>query len=238
MEAIAPHIRLLLQARPRAEDRGSGSRGVRFAALGAGNLLLCSYFERFLQDVTGTSTLMTLLFLESLFLTVWVIRHFLSAIAPVLYRASLFGTSASSRFWFTFLGTTSHPLFLTLWGTTVIAIVVLCASSPGGVLLAMCITLALGLNMITVIPAVLLLTNRRPNAVGLLLLIGGGLALLGAMASLLTWSSGILATILPLAWSAEGLRAVRLGDFWTAAHSLVLLTLFPAAAVLLGRRYG
>lgn len=238
MEAIAPHIRLLLRARPRPDDRSSGYRGVRFAALGAGNLLLCSYFERFLQDVTDTSALLTLLFLESMFLAVWIINHFLSAIAPVLYRASLFGTSSSSRFWFTFLGTTSHPLFLTLWGTTVIATVVLCASSPGGALIAICITLALGLNMVTVILTVLLLTNRRPNAVGLLLLFGGGLAVLGAMASLLTWSSGMLAIILPLAWSAEGLRAIRLGDSWTAAHSLLLLTLFPAAAMLLGRRYG
>lgn len=238
MEAIAPHIRLLLQARPRAEDRDSGSRGVRFAAIGAGNILLCSYYERFLQDEASTGALLTLLFLESVFLAVWVVRHFLAAIAPVLYRASLFGTRSSSRFWFAFLGTTSHPLLLTLWGTTTLAIAVLCASSPGSVLLAMCLTLALGLNVVAVILMVLLLTSRSPDAIGLLLLTGGGLLVVAAVASLLTWSSGIIATMLPLAWSAEGLRAVQQGDFRAAAQSLVLLTLFPAAAVLLGRRYG
>jgi len=238
MEVMAPDIRLLLQARPRPEGRNTGSRGVRFAAIGTGNLLLCSYYERFLQDEAWTGALLTLLFLESVLLAVWVVRHFLSAIAPVLYRASLFGTSSSSRFWFALLGTISHPLLLTLWGTTLLAIVVLCASSPGGILLAMFITLALGLNMVAVILAVLLFANRSPDAVGLLLLIGSGLIALVAMASLLTWSSGILATMLPLAWSADGLRAVQQGDFWTAAQSLVLLTLFPSASVLFGRRYG
>ena len=238
MEVTAPHVRLLLQARPAGKGRGTGSRGVRFAAIGAGNILLCSYYERFLQDEASTGALLTLLFLESVLLAVWVVRHFLSAITPVLYRASLFGTRSSSRFWFAFLGTASHPLLLTFWGTTVLAIAVLCASSPEGVLLAMCITLALGLNVVAVVLTVLLMTNRSPDAVGLLLLTGGGLLVVSALASLVTWSSGIIATVLPLAWSAEGLRSVQRGDLWSAAQSLVLLTLFPAAAVLLGRRYG
>ncbi len=238
MEVTAPHVRLLLQARPGGEGRGTGSRGVRFAAIGAGNILLCSYYERFLQNEASTGALLTLLFLESVLLAVWVVRHFLSAIAPVLYRASLFGTHPSSRFWFAFLGTASHPLLLTFWGTTVLAIAVLCASSPEGVLLVMCITLALGLNVVAVLLTVLLLTNRSQDAVGLLLLTGGGLLVVAALASLVTWSSGIIATVLPLAWSAEGLRAVQRGDLWRAAQSLALLTLFPAAAVLFGRRYG
>jgi len=238
MEVTAPHIRLLLQARPGGEGRSTGSRGVRFAAIGAGNILLCSYYERFLQDEAWAGALLTLLFLESVFLAVWVVRHFLSAIAPVLYRASLFGTSSSSRFWFAIIGTGSHPLFLTFWGTTMLAIVVLCASSPGGVLLAMCITLALGLNVVAVFLTVLLFVNRSPDAIGLLLLAGGGLLVVAALASLLTWSSGILATMLPLAWSADGLSAVQRGDLWSAAQSLALLTLFPAAGVLLGRRFG
>ncbi len=238
MEVTAPHVRLLLQARPGPEGRSTGSRGVRFAAIGAGNLLLCSYYERFLQDEAWAGALLTLLFIESVFLAAWVVRHFLSAIAPVLYRASLFGTRSSSRFWFAFLGTTSHPLLLTLWGTTVLAIAVFCASSPGGVLIAMCITLALGLNVVTVILTVLLLANRSPDTVGLLLLSGGGLLVVAALASLLTWSNGIIATILPLSWSAEGLGAVQQDDFCRAAQSLALLIPFPAAAVLLGRRYG
>jgi hypothetical protein len=238
MEVTAPHIRLLLQARPGREGRSTGSRGVRFAVIGAGNILLCSYYERFLQDEAWTGALLTLLFLESVILGVWVVRHFLSAIAPVLHRASLFGTSSSSRFWFAFIGTASHPLSLTLWGTTMLAVAVLCASSPGAVLLALCITLALELNVVAVILVVLLPVNRSPDAVGLLLLTGGGLLVVAALASLLTWSSGILATILPLAWSAEGLSAVQQGDFRTAAQSLALLTIFPTASVLLGRRWG
>jgi hypothetical protein len=238
MEVTAPHIRLLLQARPGGEGRSTGSRGVRFAAIGAGNILLCSYYERFLQDEAWAGALLTLLFLESVFLAVWVVRHFLSAIAPVLYRASLFGTSSSSRFWFAIIGTGSHPLFLTLWGTTMLAIAVLCASSPGGAVLAMCITLSLGLNVVAVILTVLLFVNRSPDAIGLLLLAGSGLLAVAALASLLTWSSGILATMLPLAWSADGLSAVQRDDLWTAAQSLALLTLFPAAGVLLGRRFG
>lgn len=238
MEVTTPHVRLLLQARPGGEGRSTGSRGVRFAVIGAGNILLCSYYERFLQDEAWTGALLTLLFLESILLAVWVVRHFLSGIAPVLHRASLFGTRSSSRFWFAFLGTASHPLLLTLWGTTVLSIALLCASSPEGILLAMCITLALGLNVVAVVLTVLLLTNRSPDAVGLLLLTGGGLLVVAALASLVTWSSGIIATVLPLEWSAEGLRAVQQGDFWRAAQSLALLTLFPAAGVLLGRRYG
>jgi hypothetical protein len=238
VEITAPHVRLLLQAKPGGEGWSTGSRGVRFAVIGAGNILLCSYYERFLQDDTRAGALLTLLFLESVLLAVWVVRHFLSAIAPVLYRASLFGTSSSSRFWFAFLGTTSHPLLLTLWGSTVLAITVLCTSSPESVLLAVCITLALGVNVVAVILVVLLLANRSPDAVGLLLLTGGGLLVVAALASLLTWSSGIIATILPLAWSAEGLRAAQLGDLPKAVQSLLLLIPFPAAAVLLGRRYG
>jgi hypothetical protein len=238
MEVIAPDIRLLLQARPRQEGRSTGNRGVRFAAIGTGNLLLCSYYERFLQGDADTGALLTLLFLQSMFLAVWVVHHFLSTVTPVLYRASLFGTRSSSRFWFAFWGTVSHPLLLTLWGSSVIAIVVLCAPSVGGALFAIFIVLVLGLNLVAVILTVLLLTNRSPDAVGLLVLVGGGLAILAAMASLVTWSSGILATILPLAWSAEGLRAVQRGDYWTAAQSLAWLILFPAIAILFGRRYG
>jgi len=205
------------------------------AALGVTNLFFCAYAERFIDDPADTSALLLLLAVESCFFLITVAAVFLGEMEAILRKTSLLPVPVRSRYTFALIGLTRHPAVLVLWGSAVFALAAVGPATWFALPARVLLVLLLGALILTCFCTALFLATRnrsgasRVIAVTMLLLLGA------AFWSATTSAEPLLAAVLPLRWTVDGIIAAQSGDIVRCIVSALLLALPTAGCLLWGR---
>lgn len=212
--------------------------GVGVAALGVANLLLCAYFERFMDSQSGQAPLLLLFAVESCFFLATIAGVFVGELEGILHKTVTLPVAGRTRYEFVLLAQIRHPAILVVWGTAVLAAPAVGPATVAAILSRIVLTLLLGL-LILVCFSTALYARARSRAtsapivavVALLLL---GIGFLSAVAS----TSHFLAVIVPLQWTVSGIFAAQTGEPLRAGIFAFYLLLPSVACIVWGRRRG
>jgi len=207
------------------------------AVLGVANLFFCAYMERFTGDARGTTTLLPFLAVESGILLTAIAAVYLGEMEVLLRKTALLPYPGRIRFQFTLTALLRHPAILVLWGTAVFALAVIGPTGWIPIIASTVFSILLGTLLLTCFCTVLTVPALFRSS-GTPIIAITGLFILGMVFWSATSSAEhLLAAVLPIRWTADGIGAAQAGQFGRAAFMACLLVLPSAACVHWGSRH-
>lgn len=210
---------------------------VGIAALGIANLFFCAYVEQFADATTGPSALLLLLAAESCFFLTAIGGVFFGDLEGILRKTTLLPVPTNIRYQFALMGVIRNPVILVLWGTAVFAVVVLGSFTGADIGVRALLVFLLG-ALILISFCTLLFAYMRTRSSAAPVLALTALVLLGMiLGTAATSTQHLLAAVLPLQWTSEGIAAAQGGDYVRSAFFAVLLSIPSAGCLYWGSRY-
>ncbi len=207
------------------------------AVLGVANLFFCAYMERFIGDTGDSTELLSFLAVESGVFLSAIAAVFLGEMDLLLRKTALLPYPGRVRFQFALTGMLRHPAILVLWGTACFALAVIGPIEWIPLLASTFFCLLLGALLLICFCTVLTVPTLVHSG-GAPVIAFAALLILGMVFWSAASSAGhLLAAVLPLQWTVDGIAAARAGHSGKAALNVLLLVLPSAACLFWGTRH-
>lgn len=207
------------------------------AVLGVANLFFCAYMERFIDGTGDATGLLSFLAVESGVLLSAIAAVFLGEMDLLLRKTALLPYPGWVRFQFALTGMLRHPAILVLWATACFALAVIGPVEWIPLLAGTFFCILLGALLLTCFCTVLTVPTLVHSG-GAPVIALAALFILGMVFwSATTSAEHLLAAVLPLRWTVDGIAAARAGHSGEAALNGLLLILPTAACLFWGTRH-